>query len=127
MSDAVRVKNIGLRGVTVADTRISFIDGEQGILIYRGYRVEELAEKSSFVETAYLLLNNALPDKGQLETFTRRIMEARFRAGTGKSRTAIFFSERTRRTSVMTQLLAALAFSDRRLASVPRAASVASK
>jgi citrate synthase len=77
MSDAVRVKNSGLRGVTVADTKISFIDGEQGILIYRGYRVEELAEKSSFVETAYLLLNSALPDKGQLETFTRRITEAR--------------------------------------------------
>ncbi len=44
MAEAVRVKNIGLRGVTVADTKISFIDGEQGILIYRGYRIEELAE-----------------------------------------------------------------------------------
>lgn len=77
MGETVSVKNIGLRGVTVADTRISFIDGEKGILIYRGYRIEELAGKSSYVETAYLLLNNALPNKGQLEAFQRRILEAR--------------------------------------------------
>ncbi|HYB21425.1 MAG TPA: citrate/2-methylcitrate synthase, partial [Thermodesulfobacteriota bacterium] len=57
MAEAVRVKNIGLRGVTVADTKVSFIDGENGILIYRGYRIEELAEHSSYMETAYLLLN----------------------------------------------------------------------
>ena len=38
-----RMKNIGLRGVKVADTKISHVDGENGILIYRGYRIEELA------------------------------------------------------------------------------------
>ena len=65
----MRVKNIGLRGVTVADTKISFIDGEQGILIYRGYRIEELAERSSYMETAYLLLNGNLPSQQQLEDF----------------------------------------------------------
>ena len=52
MAEVVNVKNIGLRGVTVADTKISFIDGEKGILIYRGYRIEELAERSSFMEVA---------------------------------------------------------------------------
>ncbi len=77
MAETVRVKNIGLRGVTVADTKISFIDGEQGVLIYRGYRIEELAERSSFVETAYLLLNGALPNRKQLEAFSGRIMAAR--------------------------------------------------
>ena len=77
MAEPIRVKNIGLRGVTVADTKISFIDGEQGILIYRGYRVEELAEKSSFIETAYLLLNGMLPDAAQLDTFSRQIAGAR--------------------------------------------------
>lgn len=77
MAEPVRVKNIGLRGVTVADTKISFIDGEQGVLIYRGYRIEELAEKSSFVETAYLLLNGVLPDKKQLELFNNEIAAAR--------------------------------------------------
>lgn len=73
MTETVKVKNIGLRGVTVADTKVSFIDGEKGVLIYRGYRIEELAEKSSFMETAYLILNGNLPDKEQLKTFTGQI------------------------------------------------------
>ena len=77
MTEPIRVKNIGLRGVTVADTKISFIDGERGILIYRGYRIEELAQKSSFIETAYLLLNGTLPNKKQLEAFDQQIAAAR--------------------------------------------------
>jgi citrate synthase len=77
MAETVRVKNIGLRGVTVADTKVSFIDGENGILIYRGYRIEELAQHSSYMETAYLLLNGYLPDRQQLEGFTRQVVEAR--------------------------------------------------
>ena len=77
MEQAVRVKNIGLRGVTVADTKVSLIDGENGILIYRGYRIEELAARSTFMETAYLLLNGLLPDKDQLEGFNKLVIEAR--------------------------------------------------
>jgi citrate synthase len=77
MGEPVRVKNIGLRGVTVADTKISYIDGEQGILIYRGYRIEELAEQSSFLETAYLLLQGNLPSPQQLEDFNDQITAAR--------------------------------------------------
>jgi citrate synthase len=77
MAEVVRVKNIGLRGVTVADTKISFIDGEQGILIYRGYRIEELAEKSSFLETAYLLLQGNLPSEPQLYDFSSQVTAAR--------------------------------------------------
>ena len=69
MAQTVEVKNIGLRGVTVADTKISFIDGNQGILIYRGYRIEELAERSTFPETAFLLLNGYLPSPEELITF----------------------------------------------------------
>ena len=41
-AEEAKTKNIGLRGVKVADTRISDVDGENGILIYRGYRIEEL-------------------------------------------------------------------------------------
>ncbi|MGD0884795.1 MAG: citrate synthase [Thermodesulfovibrionales bacterium] len=78
MTEPIHVKNIGLRGVTVADTKISFIDGERGILIYRGYRIEELAQKSSFIETAYLLLHGALPNEKQLEAFERQIAAARY-------------------------------------------------
>ena len=77
MAEVVNVKNIGLRGVTVADTKVSFIDGEKGILIYRGYRIEDLAEKSSFMEVAYLILNGTLPDKKELAEFKNRVKEAR--------------------------------------------------
>jgi citrate synthase len=77
MAETVAVKNIGLRGVTVADTKISFIDGQQGILIYRGYRIEELAERSTFMETAYLLLNGELPSKEELAQFDVEVREAR--------------------------------------------------
>lgn len=78
MGDApVRVKNIGLRGVTVADTKISYIDGENGVLIYRGYRIEELAERSSFIETAYLLLNGHLPRESELKRFERQVVQSR--------------------------------------------------
>jgi len=77
MNGEVRVKNIGLRGVTVADTKISYIDGENGILIYRGFRIEELAERSSFMETAYLLLNGVLPSAEELREFTAEVDAAR--------------------------------------------------
>jgi citrate synthase len=77
MAETVRVKNIGLRGVAVADTKISFIDGEKGILIYRGYRIEELAKSSSYLETAYLLLHGTLPNPDELTAFACEIAAAR--------------------------------------------------
>ncbi|MBU2552589.1 MAG: citrate (Si)-synthase [Proteobacteria bacterium] len=77
MAEQVRIKNTGLRGVTVADSKISFIDGEKGVLIYRGFRIEELAEKSTFMETAYLLLNGIMPNRAQLEHFSGEIVKAR--------------------------------------------------
>lgn len=48
-------------------SRISYIDGDKGILEYRGYPIEELAEKATFVEVAYLLLAGELPSPKQLE------------------------------------------------------------
>jgi len=71
------VKNIGLRGIKVADTRISDVDGEHGILIYRGYPIEELAEHSTFEETAYLLLHDRMPNEEQFADFKKRLAEAR--------------------------------------------------
>ncbi len=73
----VRLKNIGLRGVTVADTKISHVDGENGILIYRGYRIEELAQRSTFEETAYLLHHDELPTEEELRKFRKNLIEAR--------------------------------------------------
>jgi citrate synthase len=49
---------------------ITFIDGDKGILEYRGYPIEQLAEKSTHLETAYLLLNGELPNKAQLAQWT---------------------------------------------------------
>lgn len=69
MVDPKETKNIGLRGVTVADTKISKVDGEGGNLYYRGYSVLDLAEKSTFEETAFLLLYGTLPDSEQLNKF----------------------------------------------------------
>ena len=50
-------------------SKITFIDGDKGILNYRGYPIEQLAEKSTHLEVAYLLLNGELPKKGQLDSF----------------------------------------------------------
>jgi citrate synthase len=52
---------------------ITFIDGEKGILEYRGYPIEQLAEKSSYLEVAYLLINGELPTKKQLEDWDQEI------------------------------------------------------
>src|SRR5574339_605132 len=49
---------------------ITFIDGEKGILRYRGYPIEVLAEKSTFLEVAWLLIHGELPTRPELETFT---------------------------------------------------------
>jgi citrate synthase len=76
MAEESVVKNTGLRGVKVADTRISFIDGEKGVLLYSGYRIEDLAERSSFEETAYLLLKGELPTPSQLVDFKKKIYES---------------------------------------------------
>ncbi|MFO7445000.1 MAG: citrate synthase, partial [Ignavibacteriaceae bacterium] len=52
---------------------VTFIDGEKGILRYRGYPIEELAEKSSFAEVSYLLINGKLPDKKELNEFNYQL------------------------------------------------------
>jgi len=52
---------------------ITFIDGDKGILRYRGYSIEDLAEKSSFIEVAYLLINGELPTPAELSTFDSEI------------------------------------------------------
>jgi citrate synthase len=61
--------------VNTASTKsaITYIDGDTGILRYRGYPIEQLAEKSNFIEVSYLLIYGELPDKEQLEKFTHKI------------------------------------------------------
>jgi citrate synthase len=54
-------------------SRITFIDGDKGILEYRGYPIDQLAEKSTYLEVAYLLLNGELPTQSELEAWTKNI------------------------------------------------------
>jgi len=63
----------GLEGVVIAKSAITFIDGEQGILRYRGIDINELAAKSNFEETTYLLWNGNLPNKTQLSEFKKEL------------------------------------------------------
>jgi len=73
MSNNVSEFKDGLAGVPVAKSRVSFVDGTQGILEYRGIRIEELAQKSTFIETAYLLIWGKLPTPEELEEFETEI------------------------------------------------------
>ena len=73
MERLTNIKNIGLRDVPVADTLICGIDAKNGVLIYRGYDVLDLASHSSYEETAFLLLEMRLPLKEELEEFKRRL------------------------------------------------------
>ena len=67
----------GLEGVIATESSISDINGEKGILSYRGYSIEELAEKSTFEETALLLLTGELPKDDELSKFTKQINKRR--------------------------------------------------
>src|SRR4030042_4476721 len=73
----IDAKNIGLRGVKVADTRISDVDGEKGILIYRGVNICDLVSYSTFEEVSFLLLNNRLPTAGELQNFQAELVSER--------------------------------------------------
>lgn len=53
---------------------ITYIDGEKGILLYRGYPIEQLAERGTYLEVAYLILNGELPDREQLEAWQQEII-----------------------------------------------------
>ncbi len=73
----METKNIGLRNIEVADTKISYIDGAKGKLIYRGYDILDLTNKSTFEETAYLLLHDELPYSNQLDDFKQKLTSVR--------------------------------------------------
>ncbi|MDW0137392.1 MAG: citrate/2-methylcitrate synthase [Nitrososphaeraceae archaeon] len=73
----IDARNIGLRNIVVADTRICSIDGEHGELIYRGYDILDLVTHSTFEETSYLLLFGDLPTKEELADFTLDLKEKR--------------------------------------------------
>lgn len=63
----------GYKNTGATKSAITFLDGEQGILKYRGYPIEQIAEKSTFIEVAYLLIYGELPTKTELDAFTHEI------------------------------------------------------
>jgi len=75
MATAVATK--GLEGIVATNSGICWINGDAGVLAYRGIDIHELASKSTFEETAYLLWNGTLPNASELDTFTKRLTEAR--------------------------------------------------
>lgn len=68
----------GLEGVVVADTKLSYVDGQKGQLTYRGYDINDLAEHCSFEEVAYLMWYGKLPTRLQCDELTRQLATHRF-------------------------------------------------
>jgi citrate synthase len=63
----------GFTSTANCSSKITYIDGDKGVLLYRGYPIDQLAEKSNFIEVCYLLLHGDLPNKAQYETFRTTI------------------------------------------------------
>jgi len=63
----------GFMSTAACESGLTYIDGDEGVLLHRGYPIGQLAEQSSFMEVSYLLLNGELPSKDQLSTFSRTI------------------------------------------------------
>jgi citrate synthase len=72
-----RVKNVGLRGIPVADTKVSYIDGVKGELQYRGFKIQDLARYASFAEVVHLLIYGDLPRAEQVAALGQRLSAAR--------------------------------------------------
>jgi citrate synthase len=64
----------GYGGTAACESKITYIDGDEGVLLHRGYPIEQLAEHSTFLEVAYLLMNGELPSKGQLSDFSHHVI-----------------------------------------------------
>ena len=64
----------GYGATASCESKITYIDGDEGVLLYRGYPIEQLAEKSNFLEICYLLLNGDLPNAKQREEFELGVM-----------------------------------------------------
>src|SRR6056297_1786561 len=67
----------GLEGVVVAESSLSYIDGDEGELVYRGYAIEDLAREASYEEVLYLLWHGELPDRDELDAFSEAMSAER--------------------------------------------------
>ena len=73
-ANGIRVYDPAFLNTAAISSKITFIDGDRGFLMHRGYPLEQLAEKSDFLETAYLLIYGELPDKEQSDVWRYEIM-----------------------------------------------------
>ena len=73
VSEGIFTYDPGFVSTAACDSEITFIDGNKGILLHRGYPIEQLAEKSNFLEVCYLLLNGELPNPSELASFKEEI------------------------------------------------------
>src|SRR6195952_3705909 len=64
----------GYGGTAACESKITYIDGDEGVLLHRGYPIDQLAEKSTFLEVAYLLLNGELPPAAQRSEFDHGVL-----------------------------------------------------
>jgi citrate synthase len=77
MSTTTTTPTKGLEGIVAATSGICYIDGEQGVLAYRGIDIHDLAKNSTFEETCYLLWNGTLPTKSELDAMSKRLAAER--------------------------------------------------
>jgi citrate synthase len=77
MSTTANQASKGLEGVVAANSSICYIDGDKGVLAYRGIDIHELADNSTFEETCYLLWFGKLPTRAQLQEFSLQLVRER--------------------------------------------------
>src|SRR6202012_3450528 len=65
----------GFTSTAACDSKITYIDGDVGVLLHRGYPIEQLAENSTFLEVAYLLLNGELPNAAEKAEFEDGVLK----------------------------------------------------
>ncbi|MEM9083163.1 MAG: citrate/2-methylcitrate synthase [Planctomycetota bacterium] len=102
----------GLAGVTAAETEMSFIDGEAGVLEYVGIPIGELSANSSFEETIYLLWNRRLPKQNELDEFTKEL-RARYDLPAGMSNRLLSLPMAAHPMHVLRTMVSALSMHDR--------------
>lgn len=101
----------GLEGVVAAETRMSYIDGEKGILEYVGIPIDDLARNSTFEETVFLLWNTRLPKKGELAEFSEQVRQ-RYKLPPGLAKLILQMPKDAQPMHVLRTMTSALALYD---------------
>src|SRR3989338_8508296 len=117
---AFNKENKGLRDVIADESKIGFIDSHKGVLAYRGYTVQTLAQNSSFIETSYLLLYGKLPTQSELEAFDKKLRKTRDLPSNVLKMTKLFPPKTHPMVSFQTMVAAIGAFSNDAANAKPR-------